>query len=79
MARTETFTRLLDRASTPVQTYIILAQLALLRRQDKARLNPERGTSTPAMLLLIVAGIVIWAMMASAIALHIGTLLPFGH
>lgn len=82
MARTVTFTKLLDRCSTPVQTDIILAQLKLLRRQDRERnqlnLN-ERGFATSAMVLLMVAGILIWAMASAAVALHVATVLPFGH
>lgn len=80
MARTETFTKLLDRCSTPVQTHLILAQLALLRRQDKARVKlNEQGMSTLSMLAMLVAMTFIWTAVARVIAISIGTWLPFGH
>lgn len=81
MGRTETYTKLLDRCSTPVQTDIILAQLKLLRRQDRERnlLRERIGMATPAMVLLIVSGVLIWAMMSAAVALHLATVIPFGH
>ena len=37
MARSQTFQTLLDRAESPVQTHILLAQLQLLRKQERER------------------------------------------
>jgi hypothetical protein len=62
MARTETFTSLLDRCETPMQTYLILAQLQILRRQDKQRLASERGhVALPLLLGLAVTCLIIGA------------------
>lgn len=37
MGRSQTFQTLLEKCENPVQTYIILAQLQMLRKQDRER------------------------------------------
>lgn len=72
MARTETFKSLLDRASTPVQTHIILAQLAILRKLDRQRTANERGESfieavLTLMLLILLGSMVVKFLVASKV------------
>lgn len=65
MARSETYKTLLDRCETPMQTYLILAQLEILRRQDKIR--NQRGSAEGALLVGImiytgaILALMIWA------------------
>lgn len=81
MSRTETYQSLLDRAESPLQTFIILGQLKLLRAQDRDRRRlDERGfASTTGLIAAMVAATLIWACVAKVIAIALGTWLPFGH
>jgi hypothetical protein len=57
MSKTYRTSDLLDRASSPLQTYIILAQLAMLRKLDRTR-NEKGYTLVEAVLatsLIVVA------------------------
>jgi hypothetical protein len=42
MSRTETFRTLLEKSESPVQSFILMAQLELLRRQDRQRREVEK-------------------------------------
>lgn len=57
MAKTQTYTTLLDRAETPLQTHILLAQLAILRKQD--RLRNQRGVASGEALLTLLVGLAV--------------------
>ena len=42
MSRTETFQTLLDKSESPQQTFILMAQLQMLRQQERKHRDAER-------------------------------------
>lgn len=67
MSRTTTYQKLLERCSSPVQTHIILAQLQLLRKQDKLRTSSERGGALAPLILALTVVFVVSAWVAISI------------
>lgn len=77
MGKTTTYKTLLDKAETPLQTHILLGQLAILRKQDKLR--NRLGMANVAMLVAMVVGLALWAAMAVVAGQALDRVLPFGH
>lgn len=75
MSKTATFTKLLDQAQTPLQTHIVLAQLAMLRKLDRQR--NERGQALLGAIFILVA-ICVWGLMAATAGLLLRQAI-FGH